>query len=299
MIIDFRYHVVTLVAVFLALGLGILIGANLGKTVNLQFEKQIDRLELTYQKIRDDQKLLQASLQVKENQLEVANQFQNAIIPNLISNRLVGKRVAVMITNDSLDFKYAKSLAEILRQAGAEVSSITSLKVLNLTDPQFKTELVDAFDLPMKNEKDLLPEIDKKILEIIAAGHGAFQLQYLQNKDLLQIHQGDFNQGPVDAFIFFGGAMTPESNHQKELDLPLLEAARKMSGVTLIGVEPSFVTESYMRIYQLKCQITVDNIETAPGKVSLVYLMLSGKKGHYGIKDTAAQGLIPAMKLNY
>lgn len=298
MIIDFRYHVVTLVAVFIALGLGILIGANLGKTVNLQFEKQIDHLETTYEKIRDDQKILQATLQVKENELEIANQFQKAIIPTLISNRLVGKRVAIIRTNDTIDFKYAKNLVDMLRQAGAEVTSVTSLtKIMNLSDPQFKTELVDAFDLPMKDEKDLLPEINLRILQIIASGQGTFQLQYLQGKEIAQLW-GDYNRGPVDELIFLGGGMTPESDHQKEIDLPLLDAARKLNGVMAIGVEPSVALQSYMRIYQLKCQVTVDNIETAPGEVSLVYLLMSGKKGHYGIKDTA-RGLIPAMKLNY
>ena len=54
MIVEMRYHVASLVAVFLALGLGIVIGANLGRTVNLQMEKQIDRLEQMYQKNRDD-----------------------------------------------------------------------------------------------------------------------------------------------------------------------------------------------------------------------------------------------------
>ena len=74
MIIDLRYHVVSLVAVFLALGLGIIVGINFGKNDNLVIDRQIERLEQTYQKIREDQKTLQVSLQTKETMLQSAEQ---------------------------------------------------------------------------------------------------------------------------------------------------------------------------------------------------------------------------------
>lgn len=297
MIIDLRYHVVSLVAVFLALGLGIIIGANIGKTFNLEFDKQIERLELTYQKIRDDQKLLQASLQAKENELEIANQFQKAIIPNLITNRLLGKRIAIIRTNDSVNFKSAKQLVNLLRQAGAEVTSITSFtKTININEPQITAEFIEAFDLPKTEAVNLLPMIYSKVAQIIVKGQGSSQLIFLQNKDLTQLW-GEYNRGYIDTVVFWGGGMTSESNHQNEIDLPLLEGFRKI-GVTMVGVEPSFVQESYIRLYQAKCQGTVDNIDTPPGEVTLVYLLASGKKGYYGIKDTA-RGLMPTFKFNY
>lgn len=297
MIVDMRYHVASLVAVFLALGLGIVVGANLGVSTNPQFEKQIEQLEQTYQKIRTDQKSLEASLQLKNNELEIANQFQNAIVPSLVGNRLLGKRIAIIRTNDSIDFKYAKQVVNLLRRAGAEVTSITSItKPFDFSDPQFQTELVQAFNLNTGSAKDLFPLVCSKMMQIIVQGQGSLELLFLQNKDLIQLW-GDYNRGYVDTLIFLGGGMNPESDHQKELDLPLLESVRK-TGVTVVGVEPSFVTNSYMRLYQSKSLGTVDNIDTAPGEVSLVYLLANGKRGYYGVKDTA-RSLLPALKLNY
>lgn len=284
MIVEMRYHVASLVAVFLALGLGIVIGANLGRTVNLQMEKQIDRLEQMYQKNRDD---LQASLQTKETELEIAGQFQRAIIPSLIANRLLGKRVAIIRTNDSINFKYARDLYNLLHQAGAEVTSITSItKVFNFNDPQFKTELADAFDISIASENDLFQTIAAKIIQIITQGQGSSQLIYLQNKELVQLW-GDYNRGYIDTLIFFGGGTTPQNDYSLEIDQPLMDAARKIPGITVIGVEPSISTQSYMRVYQMRCQGTIDNIETPPGQLSLVLLLASGKRGFYGIKDTA------------
>ncbi len=297
MIIDLRYHVVSLVSVFLALGLGIIIGANLGISANPQFEKQIAQLEQTYQKIREDQRLLQTSLQAKDNEIEIANQFQKAILPNLITNRLLGKRIAIIRTNTSIEFKYARRLNNLLRQAGAEVTSITTfVKPFDLTDEQLKNELLDAFDLPAADDKTLISKIDTKIAQIITSGQGSGQLIFLQNKDLIQLW-GDYNRGYVDTIVFLGGNMSSETNYQSEVDLPLLDAFHRMK-VTEIGVEPSFAIKSYMRLYQAKCPSTIDNIDTSPGEVTLVYLLASGKKGHYGIKDTA-RVFIPEFKLNY
>lgn len=297
MIIDLRYHVVSIVSIFFALGLGIIIGANLGHSANKQMEIQLERLEVTYEKIREDQKLLQASIDAKNNELEVANQFQKAILPNLTVNRLLGKRVAIIRTNSTVDFKYAKKLVNLLRQSGAEVTSVTTIaKVINFSDQQFRTELLDAFDLHSTDDKILIGSLSSVIIQIILRGQGSSQLIYLQNKDLIQLW-GDYNRGPVDTLVFFGGGMNPENNFQREIDLPLLDAVRK-TGTTVVGVEPSFVSESYMRTYQTKCQGTVDNIETSPGEATLVYLLSSGKRGYYGIKDTA-RALIPEFKLNY
>ncbi|MCL6588982.1 MAG: copper transporter [Firmicutes bacterium] len=299
MIVDMRYHVASLVAVFLALGLGIIIGANLGVSVNPHFEQQISQLEQTYSKIRADQKNIEKEMQIKNSELEIARQFQNAIIPSLISNRLIGKRIAVIRTNDSVDFKYAKQLVTILRQTGADITSITSLtKVFNLQDPQFKTELADAFDLPMQDDKLFLESLYQRLVQILTQGNGSSQLLFLHNKNLVELW-GDYNRGFVDTLIIFGGANLPESNHQADIDMYLLEAIRKVPGVIVIGVEPSQVKESYMRLYQSKCLGTVDNVETPPGQVSLVYLIANGKRGNYGVKDTARSLIPTTLKINY
>ncbi|HBF37878.1 MAG TPA: hypothetical protein DDW50_11210, partial [Firmicutes bacterium] len=278
-------------------GLGIIIGANLGVSGNPHFEKQIEHLEQTYQKIRDDQKILQTSLQVKDNEIDIANQFQKAIVPNLITNRLVGKRIAIIRTNTSVDFKYARQLFNILHQGGADVTSITTFnKTINLTDIQLKNEIKEAFEFTKSDDKSLNSLLFSKLAKIIVNGQSNSQLIFMQNKDLIQLW-GDYNRGYVDTIIFLGGGMNPESDHQTDIDGPLLDAFYDIK-IARIGVEPSFVTQSYMHLYQSKCQGTVDNIDTAPGEVTLVYLLASGKKGFYGVKDTA-RSFIPEFKLNY
>ncbi|HYH28079.1 MAG TPA: copper transporter, partial [Actinomycetota bacterium] len=59
--ISFRFHLVSLVAVFLALGLGILAGTTvLDRQIVSQLERQTDRLSRTAEGLREDVRALQA-----------------------------------------------------------------------------------------------------------------------------------------------------------------------------------------------------------------------------------------------
>lgn len=303
MIIDMRYHVVSLVSVFLALGLGIIIGVSIGKNVDSEFENQIVRLEETYDDIKENQKILQGDLAKKDEELMIANQFQKAILPNLITNRLLGKRIAIIRTNESVDFKEVKKTIDVLRQAGAEVCSVTTVaKPLDFTDGAIMEEFRSEFTFQSKDPRIALNEVYVKMAQLIAASNGAGQLTFMQNKEYLQMW-GDYHSGPVNTIIFYGGDTLHivdgvDYSTEKQIDQPFLDAFRKLTNIALIGVERSDAEKSYMRLYQSKCRGTVDNIDTIPGEATLVYLLASGNKGYYGTKDTA-RSYIPPFKLNY
>ncbi len=298
MIIDFRYHIITIVAIFLALSLGILIGANTGKPFHAELQNQMVRIEKTYATIRANQKQLQDSLKAKEKELSIAKKFQSMVLPNLITNSLQEQKIAILRTNNSVDFKHLKVLVDYLEQAGAEITSITTFNqpLKDLDDP-LRLELTETLEISAPNdENDFLQEVFTKIFQIITRGEEREKLQLLRDKDLLQLW-GNYKGEEVTKFIFFGGSMNAENNHQKEIDAFLFEAARYLK-VAVIGVEPGFVSESYMNFYQTKVATTIDNIDTLPGIATLVYALFSGKTGHYGVKDTARK-LIPDFKIDY
>jgi hypothetical protein len=294
MIVDFRYHVASLVAVFVALGLGVILGLNIGKTASRQLSQQLERLEQTYQKIREEHKVIETNLQAKTKELEVANQFQRAIIPRLTANKLLGRRIAILRTNETVDFKYAQQLVDALRQAGAEVTSITTVtRKWNSGDAKYKTELENALGLAGANTKKLMGLSTARLAQTLVQGQNSTVLSVLQSKELLQLW-GDYHRGYIDTIIVLGGSQDHENDRQQVLDLYLLDAFRK-AGVRLYGVEPATAPISYMRLYQSKCTGTVDNIEMPAGATTLVYLLASGRRGFYGVKETA-RSLFPDFK---
>src|SRR5437588_8219360 len=87
---DFRYHALSLAAVFLALGIGIVLGATLGDSVVSQANKDVRS------SLRGD--LLDALSRARKASDEVAqrDRFGNAVFPYLAGSKLRGQRIAVV-----------------------------------------------------------------------------------------------------------------------------------------------------------------------------------------------------------
>src|SRR5256714_12689031 len=86
--LDFRYHALSLVAVFLALGIGIVLGSSLGDTVVSQANKDIAaslRADLT--KARGDAHDARAAVAQREDPI-------GGLFPRLAAGELTGERVA-------------------------------------------------------------------------------------------------------------------------------------------------------------------------------------------------------------
>jgi hypothetical protein len=84
-VIDFRYHLVSLIAVFLAVALGIVIGTtqlNGPLTTNLQ--SQVSGLQA-------DKRALETQTQQLQSQLDAAGGFDEAVGPTLVAGTLTGR----------------------------------------------------------------------------------------------------------------------------------------------------------------------------------------------------------------
>jgi len=73
------------------------------------------------------------------------------------------------------------------------------------------------------------------------------------------------------------------------IDKPLIEAL-KTNGARVVGVETTKVISRIAK-YQLVSISTVDNIDTIPGQIALIFV-LAGYEGNYGYKETA-QAILP------
>ncbi|BDZ43771.1 hypothetical protein GCM10025865_30700 [Paraoerskovia sediminicola] len=118
--IDFRYHIVSLISVFLALAVGIILGAGpLQGTLGEQLSGQVEQL-------REERNDLRAELDETTLDLESTDRYVEAVGPELVTGSLVGRSVAVVGTGE-LDDDWYEPIAEQLAVAGASVSSQVDL----------------------------------------------------------------------------------------------------------------------------------------------------------------------------
>lgn len=270
MIIDLRYHLVSLTAVFLALGLGLLIGAAVLKgDVLAESRRQIlDALEKQVEQLRRDNQARQAQVDFLLQKSNAEGEFARQLLPYLVKGRLSGYRIAIVEANG---YSSPDSLAGTLEAAGAKVQSVTTV----------------AGNPNIFGETGRLAE---EVSLLVSGGGNREAVAKLAEANLI-ILSGDYSS-PPDAVILVGGRRDREIIRAEGIDLLLIDSflAKK---IPVFGVEETNVLFSSMKSYQKKGISTVDNIDTVPGQVALV-LAISKAPGHYGVKPTA-WGLLPPL----
>jgi hypothetical protein len=137
-VINFRYHLVSLTAVFLALTVGLILG-----TAALN-GPAMEALESTSQGLRDSNEQLRAQVTQLEEQLGDEQEFAAEIAPTYLANRLTGRNILVVALPDA-DTRAVDGAVEMLGLAGATVSGRISV-LDDFFDPAHADQLVDLVD---------------------------------------------------------------------------------------------------------------------------------------------------------
>jgi Copper transport outer membrane protein, MctB len=119
-LIDFRYHLVSIVAVFLALAIGLVIGAE---SLSLKVADQLRR-EATSDQKRNDQ--LSAQNIVLRRQINADNAFGQASASYLLGHLLEGEKV-VLVTAPGAGSATTSGVMAALRRSGAILTGQVSL----------------------------------------------------------------------------------------------------------------------------------------------------------------------------
>lgn len=122
--IDFRYHLVSMIAVFLALAVGLIVGVTAlsGPAESL--------LHAEYNRVSKNNSTLAKGKQDLENQVSADQALAQSAAPLLLDHRLTGQNV-VLVEAPSPDGKVTNGITAALRQAGATVTGEVQL------NPQF------------------------------------------------------------------------------------------------------------------------------------------------------------------
>ena len=119
--IDFRYHLVSIIAVFLALTVGLVIGAT---ALRPKTEEALDRASK-----REQQQISAQNAQIQDlkNQLSSDQAAAKADAPRLLDNLLTGQRV-VLVTAPGSDGPTITGVTAAVQQAGAVVTGQAELQ---------------------------------------------------------------------------------------------------------------------------------------------------------------------------
>ncbi len=329
--IDFRYHLVSLISVFLALAVGIVLGAGpLKEAIGDTLTGEVDDLRSSAAQLRTDLNRSQTELSHSEDAFAT-------VAPDLLAGVLPGRRVAI-VQLGSPDGGVAKDVADRFAQAGATVSATVNLtdqwtdtsrrtyrqtlaaSVAEYLDPapevsagtpeQLAEALVQALSNPDPADPDALSQDATVVLQLLVEG-GLVELA------------GDVTQ-PADAVVVLVGsdADTPEKDPDAEStpdpsdeELALLKdaqstvvevalaAQRRAEGVVVAGF--GLADEGVLRRLRsddatASAVSTVAYVQSVVGATSVPLAMaerISGEVGHYGPDDGATAPVPPRVAL--
>jgi hypothetical protein len=275
--IDFRYHAMSLAAVFVALALGLLLGVTIGDT-NLLSNVRGD-LEKS---LRQDVNNARAEVDATKKRNEQQNQFIEAAYPQMVENRLFAQRIAVVgsagASRDAL-----RSVSRAVEPAGASVAYAGEL----LARPRYQ-ELAAAIGVPKlidsaKPTSKQTDQLGRAVGRRLARGRNRAAMR----RFLFSRLSGRISRVRLFAFARHQ-PQNPQSNDAKLLDAFERGVAAGLSQQAgrVVGVESTDTQPSNIKWYNSLGLSTVDDINQYAGYYALV-LVFNGAKGDYGYKKSA------------
>ncbi|MEU7614287.1 copper transporter [Micromonospora sp. NPDC049204] len=311
--INFRYHVVSLTAVFLALAIGLVVGtAALNGPVADSLEGQVTGL-------RKDNQYWRQQVNNMEKQLGLEEEFADKMSQVVLPSTLTGRRVLLLTLPNGRD--HTDGVLKKLQLAGATITGRVDLqdKLVNPDNNSNLLELAVTAARPTAQTTGLPGN-----------GHGVETSSALLASVLLDRAQGtapvsDADRRAVLAAYNNAGYLTTDNNKVTGS----AEAVVVVSGQPYVDKDSDKRDESVVKIAEqfdrtgsivvagngsaggnlvsvvrgdpvLSQTIsTVDNANTVQGQLvtalALVQQLTEKKAGQYGVGDNAASGLVPTL----
>jgi len=313
-VIDFRYHIVSLISAFLALAVGIILGAGpLQGALGDQLTDQVETLRTERNELRD---ALDASERTADKQLE----FIEAAGPSLVQGSLEGLRVAVVELDEAAGDQRQTVLDSVESAGGTVVAAASLWPAWTSADHAgFRDTLADGMRARVGEVAQGLTD-DAPADEVIGAALGvAFSGQVtsaVRSEEAQALEQQLIQAGliavdsaraePADIVVILSGALPERPEDLDEASSPAPEQESVAAFVTLaramqevvatVVVGPTAVqgdVVSAVRADNRTARVvsTVSGVETPAGRIVVPLAAAAhwvGEVGQYGFEDGAS-----------
>jgi Copper transport outer membrane protein, MctB len=166
-VINFRFHIVSLIAVFLALAVGIVVGATVVNRVTIdQLNDRIDTVEANANRRKAESDQLRSEVGQLQGYIDASQDF-------VVTGRLNGAIVATIATR-GVNEDVVKQTVELSQRAGAQDVGILWLEEkLTLADDDAVNQLGDIVGRPGENAKATRDNAWSALAARLAAGGAA------------------------------------------------------------------------------------------------------------------------------
>jgi hypothetical protein len=309
-VIDFRYHVVSLVAVLLALALGLFLGST-----TLQ-GRVFDDLKGRADSVNQQNHLLETQLRASRSQVAAGQAFDTALQPQVLAGRLAGETVAV-VSAPGVRGSDRSALVTALQQAGAVVTVDVRLSS-SYIDPTQSAELGQlAKELPGRQvgtASSGAAAADAKLADVLVSRSAKTQVSAARISSTLDAFSSGkliSVSGPSPTrqatlgllLVAAGDTGTPAATLRAQSEV-LLSLGRDLGstgqGAVVAGPAPVVAVPGVLDAARsteasiIKGVSTVDTDDVASGRVATVFALEAAVAGTAGAYGPAADTPLPS-----
>jgi hypothetical protein len=278
---DFRYHALSLAAVFIALVVGLLLGVVIGDKELLSSARTDLRSSLRADVRQADQERDEAIARLREQE-----QFADDAYPILTKDQLNGRRIGLVVLGN--DDAAPNLIRRALEPTGADLALVAVVRE-NVELDVLAERARDTRYANVAQDPELVDDLGRRIgIQMVLGGRLVRQLRTA----LLDPLSGSF--GDLDGVIVMRPSDTPEDKETAERLTELQDGIARglvQTGVKVVGVERRASDPSRIGWYRDREMSTVDNVDEHAGRAAMVFV-LAGAQGAYGRRD-GAQALLP------
>ena len=312
--IDFRYHLVSIVSIFLALAVGIVLGAGpLKGDLGTRLTQETNAL-------RADKTQLRTELDAEQRGTAARDSFSDSIAPAIMKNQLTGKTVALVLAPGA-DSDLVKKTTASLVAAGAKVGSTITLTDA-WADPAKRTfrntlasQLADQVKVPLAAStpdqlaatvlaRAILGGQDQSTQRLDPAVSAA--LDGLKAGDLVKVSPDQIV--PASSAVFIGGPV--KGSTQQDTDSRLADYVQLVRALDAAGAGAVVMNQPNTANRTISTDVvaavrkdgeaakvasTVDDADLSMGQATLVLALAqqyAGGSGQYGLAADA-KAIVP------
>lgn len=278
---DFRYHALSLAAVFIALVVGLLLGVAIGDKELVSSASNEIRDSLRRDVVRANSERDDARSALRREQ-----DYGERSYPILTGGRLRDRKIGLVLLGDNDDV--LEQVDQALESTGATLKVVAVVK--NSVDLAVLAERARGTRYEaLSEDDDLLADFGRRMGEQMVVGG---RLISVERTALLRSLSGSF--GDLDGVVVMRSGEAPKDKQAADRLAALQDgivSGLVGAGVSVAGIETTDTDPSRVSWYREHEMSSVDNVDETAGRAALAFV-LAGADGSFGRKD-GAQGLLP------
>ena len=253
--INMKYYIVTIGSIFLALGIGIIVGFNLNydQELSKQQSEVLSEFEDRFDSLNQEKADLNTQIEDLTKEQEKLTSYISQNYNLLITNALTDRNTGIIITNEKND--YSEEIENLIKDADGHLAFNIVVRDTIEDEKKLKT-LSNDIDKEIKTSQDCI----NYIMDCLNGDNAQKDLEKLQELELIEIKSLSDDYASYDSAILVGE--NEDENMQKTFEVKEKNIISKLKSEKkyLVAVQREASNSKFLKLCSDSKISTIDNI---------------------------------------